>query len=131
LLVLNTAESPLYFSRHLSQCGSALGFASFQILDQNHQNVNNSGCSDDIGPLKESEIAGQVTDSRFWVLLKSKEIYGVEMIVKSPAKEGTYRLKAELFPASLTDQQREILSNQHVRILQCRSAAPIVTIVVK
>jgi len=90
-LVTNTGEAPFYLSRHLNECGSPVGFASLQILDQGNQNVRDSGCSDDIGPINDNELTEVVTDPKFWILLQPREIYGGEATFALPTKKGTYR----------------------------------------
>ncbi len=130
-LVTNMGEAPFYFSRHLNECGSPLGFASLQILDRSNQDVRDSGCSDDTGPISDSELIEVVTDPKLWILLKPREIYGGEATLELPAKKGTYRLKAELFPTTFTERQREILSKKRMRTLQSRCTAPLVSITVR
>ncbi len=130
-IVTNIGGSPFHLSRHLNECGSPVGFASLQILDQNNQDVRGSGCSDDIGPVKDSEIIEVVTDAKFWIVLQPREIYGGEASFDLSAKKGTYRLKAELFPTSFTEKQREILSQKKMRVLLCPCSAPAVTVTVR
>src|SRR5260370_22980215 len=130
-LVTNTGGPRLYFSRHLNECGSPAGFASLQILDDTNQDVRSSGCSDDIGPIKDSELIEMVTNPKIWIRLEPREIYGGEATFELPAKEGTYRLKAELWPTSFTDKQKEILSQRQMRVLQKPCAASFVTITIK
>lgn len=130
-LVTNTGETPLYFSRHLNGCGSPVGFVSLQILDRNNQDVRDSGCSDDVGPIGDAELIEVVTDPRFWIQLQPREIFGGEATFALPAKKGTYRLKAELFPTSFTEKQKQILSKRGTRVLQSSCPAPSVTITVR
>jgi hypothetical protein len=131
-LVTNTGETPLYLPRDISVCSNQYGFVFLQFLDRHDRDVRSEGCSSDSWPpLGDVDALKEVSDLRFWILLKHGEIYGTEDEFKLPANKGTYRLKAELIPPGFTDKQREVLAQKGTRILQTPCAAPIVTITLR
>lgn len=131
-LVTNQDKAPVYFYRvGMSACTGQMGFLSFLVLDEHGKEANTSGCSGDTWPLGMSDAVKMLSDPDSGIRLRRYEIYGFEWEERLPTKKGTYRLKVELVPAFFSDQQREALSERHMRVLQCKVAAPVVTIVVK
>lgn len=128
-IVTNKGE-PLYVYRGLSQCSSQMGSYFLLIFDKNDREANRSGCASDFR-MDKVDIRDSLADSDSWILLKRGEAYGRESEITIPSEKGMYRLKAELTPPSLSDRQREILSADRLRVLQCGISAPILTIKVK
>lgn len=128
-ILTNTGKSPLYLSRNLSECSSSQGSFFFLILDDKNQDVTGQGCSLDSWP--PGEDVERLADPQLWIRLNQGEIFGREFAFDLPSKKGTYRLKAELTPTDFTDQQKEILSEKQIRVLEKRCPAPIVTITIR
>jgi hypothetical protein len=130
LLVINTGHDPLHFSRHLTDCGSRLGFASIEIIDRSSRNVRRTGCSHDTGPFQDNKLLETVNDPEHWVVLRPSEIYGQELALETPHTSGTYRLTAELFPTSFTSAQLKLLELNHIRIMSASCPALPITLTV-
>jgi hypothetical protein len=129
-VVTNTGEAPLYFFRNISSCSSQIGSFFLLIIDEKGREANRSGCSSDYR-METVDVLTQLTSPETGMKLKAAEIWGFESTFKLPNKTGVYQLKAELIPAGLTKEQREILSRKNIRVLQTRCAAPVLTIAVK
>jgi hypothetical protein len=129
-LATNTGEQPLYFFRGISECSSQLGSFFLLVLDEKGHQANRSGCSIDF-LMERMDVVGKLTAPESGIMLKAREIYGIEANVELPMKKGVYRLKAELVPAAFTSEQKETLSRKDLKVLQERCAAPVVTITVK
>jgi hypothetical protein len=130
-VVTNEGPATLFFSRHLNECGSPLGFADLKILDETGRDTRSFGCSDDIGPIKDEQVLNFVHNPESWIALKQREIYGGEAEFDLPRKKGVYELRAELIPTSFTDNQKQILSQNGIRVLLKPIVAPVVRIRVK
>ena len=128
-IITNTGEEPLYLFRSVSDCTSQIGSYLFWILDQDNKEVPLQRCSVDLA--MDERVINELADPKFGIALRKNDIYGLEEEFQLPVKKGTYRLKAELWPPGFTDKQKEILSQKHMRVLQCRISAPIVQITVK
>jgi len=131
LLVTNTSKSPFYLFRYLNQCSSTRGFASVEILDARNREVRDSGCAAQFAPIRDGEVPAIVMESASWIQLKPDEIYGGEVTFTLPKTKGTYTLKSELFPTSFSDRQLQILSQNHMKVLECPVPAPPVTVNVR
>lgn len=129
-LVTYVGDSSIYLNRHLGGCSNPDGFASLEILDKRNKNAREWDCAADSGPQRDSDLPSDVTNSTLWVRLMPNEIFGGVIRYDLPRKKGTYRLKAELFPTSFTDKQREILSQNGIRVVRRPVQAPIVTITI-
>lgn len=77
------------------------------------------------------DVVTELTAADFGIKLKAGEIFGVDTSFELPAKNGVYRLKAELVPAAFTSEQREILNRNAMRVLQERCVAPVATVTVR
>lgn len=130
-LVTNDGEAPFYLSRHLSACGSALGFVDLKILDETGRNVRIGGCSDDVTPVEDENVLKLVHNSDSWIALRAREIYGGEAQFDLPRKSGTYELRVELYPTSLSEKQRASLAQNNIRVLLKPIKAPAVKIKVE
>jgi hypothetical protein len=128
--VTNNSESPLYFIRRLSTCSSQLGQYSLSIFDHKNRDNRNSGCSVD-SLMDQLDAVEMLTDPNETIILRQGEIHGHEESIDAPVKPGTYRLEAVLFPPGFNPKQQQILSQKHMRILECRVPAPVITIMVK
>lgn len=128
-LITNPGEEPLYLFRLLSDCSSQIGSYLFFILDEKNKEVPKQRCSADL--IMDERVIDELSDPKFGIALRKYDIYGFEGEFQLPAKKGTYRLKAELWPPGFTEKQKEILSQRQMRVLRSRCAAPIVTITIK
>jgi hypothetical protein len=129
-LVTNTEEVPLYFFRTLSQCSSQLGSYLLLIVDRKKRQVPIQRCSADV-LMDKLDVVETLTHPKFGILLAHGAAYGHEEVYELPAEKGTYWLNAELVPPGFTDTQREILTENKMRVLQCPCRAPDVTITIK
>lgn len=132
-LVTNTQETPLYLNRGVSYCTSPLGFYWLTLLDNRDKQVPISGCSADV-LMEKIDAVEMFTDPKSGIALETSSIYGSQAAFELPAKKGTYRLKAELFPGGFSEKQLQVLAEKHMRVLQslqCKIPAPIVTITVR
>jgi hypothetical protein len=130
-IVTNIGETPIYIYRYLGACSSPNGFASLEILDSRNHEANISGCSGDTLATPNNELIKWVNNPSLWILLKPREVYGGIAEFELPAKKGPYRLKAALYPTSLNDQQKEILSENKMTVLRIPHEAPIATVTVR
>ena len=131
-LITNDGEAPIYFYRTgMSACTGQMGYVSLYIDNEQGQHVNTSGCSADTWPLGKSDAVKELADADSGIRVNRHEIFGFEWDEKLSKERGTYSLKAELVPAFFSDEQRKALSERHMRVLQCRVAAPVVTTAVK
>jgi len=130
-IVTNTGDVPLYFFRELNQCSSQLGSYFLRILDQRGKEVLVQRCYADL-VLEQLDVIGWLNNPRWGILLRQRDVYGLEERYEVPAKKGAYRLEAELIPAGLLEKQLQALAEKQMRISpHCIVTAPVVTITVK
>jgi hypothetical protein len=126
-VVENTAESPVYLFRYLSQCSSQIGSYSLIIHDGDNRVVNRDLCSSDL-LWDKVDVVQELNDPKSGVQLRQYEIFGKEGDFKFPDKKGTYKLEGVLVPAGFTDEHKAALSKNRMKVLRYPCAAPIVTI---
>lgn len=121
----------LYLYRLMNYCTSQMGSYRLTLLDKNNNWVPIRGCSHDV-EMNKVDAVETFTNPRTGVALRAGEVFGSVADLELPAKNGTYRLKAEILPG-LGDKQRQALAEKEMRILPagCTISAPIVTITVK
>jgi|SRR6185437_6467521 len=127
-----TQKRVLHLYRLVSDCSSQMGQYRLTLLDKNNNWVPMQECSADV--LMDKVDALEVfTNPVTGIALKVGEVFGSEEDVLLPPKKGTYRLKAELFPAAFNEKQRQALLDKQVRVLPggCIISAPVVTITIK
>lgn len=129
-LVTNKEEVPLYFFRTLSQCSSQIGSYLLLIVDQKKHQVPIQRCSADL-LMDKLDVLETLTNPKFGILLRQGDVYGLEEDFELPAEKGTYSLNAELEPPGFTDKQRDILTANKMRVLECPRRAPSVIITIK
>ena len=130
-IVTNIGETPIYIFRNFDGCSTSDGFVSLEILDSHNHDVRKTGCSVEMFPGPNFEILKWVHDANYWILLRPRDVYGGTAQFELPAKKGTYRLKAQLYPAALTEKHREILSENNMGVLRIPHDAPLVAVMVR
>lgn len=130
-LVENTGQTPLHLFRDVGQCSSQLGWLSLDLRDQRNHKVEDWECSADDFEFGTRDVVGILSSSQSGIVLKKGEIYGREEGYNLPKMNGTFRLRAEIAPAGLTDQQREVLKQHQMRVLHTACLSDTVTITVK
>jgi len=123
----------LYLYRLLSYCSSQMGQYKLTLVDRNNDSVPVRTCFIDQRLTDEVNAVELLTNSTTGIALKAGEVFGAEAGFQLPSQKGTYRLKAELLPATFTPKQQQALADKQMRVLQpgCMTSAPLVTIAIK
>jgi hypothetical protein len=129
-LITNTSEKSLYLFRSVNQCSSPLGWLSVEIRDQRNEKIPTQLCSGEFD-MDALNVVQALASFKSGVQLLKGEIYGRVQDYQLPKRKGAYRLYAEIAPASLTENQKQELSQHQMRVLRNICQASVVTITVK
>jgi hypothetical protein len=130
-LITNRNKEPLYLFKVVSQCSSPLGWLSLEIRDERNERVKTGLCSVEYD-METLKLVQTLSDSKFGVLLSTDEIFGKQQDYHLPQIKGTYRLRGELAPpVYLPNDQKEDLTQHHMRILGSACLSPEVQIAVR
>jgi hypothetical protein len=125
-LVTNTGTAPIYIYRHLGACSDSDGFADIEVKDKAGRRVDIGGCSGDGLGHTNAELISWVKDSKYFISLQPREIYGGEASFELPPTKGKFHVQATLYPTgSLGKGQFEFLRDNDIRVLSSpHSAVP-------
>ena len=126
VLAVNTGTTALYFRRNLIGCSSPEGFVSIEVIDtKTRKDVTDTHCSADTIPTQDSELEGKLNSPHLWIKLEPAQAYGERLLLnRLPPKAAIYELKATLFPTSLTEKQKRVLSEKGIHVLLNPITAP-------
>lgn len=132
MLLKNRSGSPLSLFRNAGQCSSQWGWFAVSLRDYENKEIESWPCSADDLQFGTRDLVQTLQVSESGILLKKGEIYGREEDFELPKRKGTFHVTAEIAPpAYLTDEQKEALARNHLRILRCACSSAPITITLK
>ncbi|HKV94198.1 MAG TPA: hypothetical protein VJW20_16740 [Candidatus Angelobacter sp.] len=129
--VLNAGTTPVYVARNFSSCTGWDGYINIQILNPEGRDVRKLGCAIEYLPMTSSEIMETMKNPKLWIRLGPYEIYGTMDEFELPKYRGIYRIKAELLPPRLSEEQKQALNQHQLPFLSSPLTAPVTIIQVK
>ena len=130
-LITNTGESPLNLFRRIGQCSSPYGRLSVSLHDMQNRDLKYWLCAADDFLIGTRDIVKILANTESGIFLQRGEIYGRDEDYDLPKQKGTYWLKAELAPSSLTEDQNQALVAHHIRTIRGTCTTSAVRIVIK
>jgi hypothetical protein len=125
LMVTNRGSEPVFISRDIGRCSKWSGHSEIQLLNEKRENVLRGGCDDAEGPIRDADLKSTLNDPNSWIRLFPNEIYGTEEHITLPTVRGLYHLRAELWPPGFPAEQKKLLQQQGLRVLQHSHVAPL------
>lgn len=124
-LITNIGPRPIYIFSGLNSCSSLYGYYDVHVLDDKGGMVPKWVCAgDDVWPGMQTVDPVAELHSPQWVELKPGDIYGRQEKIEAPSAKGRYRITAELRPPqNFGSHQKEILQENHLRVLVNRHEA--------
>src|ERR1041385_1713069 len=118
LMIVNHSSEPVFISRGIGRCSKWSGHSQIQLLNERNENVLHSGCDVAELPIADADLKDTLHNSDLWIRLLPDEIYGEEEAIAIPNRRGSYRIRAELRPPGFPEQQKRLLKEQGIRVLE-------------
>jgi len=125
LMVINRGSEAVFISRDIGRCSKWSGHSEIQLLNEKRENVLRGGCDVAEGPIRDADLKSALNDPGLWIRLLPNEIYGTEEHIALPSTRGFYQLRAELWPPGFPVEQKKLIQQQGLRVLQHSHVAPL------
>ena len=128
LIIINHGSESIFISRDIGRCSKWSGHSEIQLLNGKNENLLRGGCDSAEGPIRDAELKNTLNDPDLWIRLLPNEIYGTEEHIALPSTRGIYHVRAELWPPGFPAEQKKLLQQQGLRVLQHSHVAPLLQI---